>query len=183
MKQIPLLNIEIVDPLISDYTQVESRIVVRGIMIKNDQILVVYPNNEMIYGTPGGGVEQNESVEDALRREMLEEVGALKMDIIQYLGHLKTKRVSYDLQTHSINKNKIFCPTHHLFLVNITDFGKQKLVPYEQELDLKFSFISIDKVIEANEQALKIRQQIYHDFYTNQTILFKEIKKILDEMQ
>jgi len=165
------LNMSIIDQSIHDFSHTDKRIVVRGIAIKNNQILVVYPKHEEIYGTPGGGIEAGESLIEALKREMLEEVGATELDILEYIGVMKT----YRLQAHS---DMVFNPIHHLFLVDIKTYGKPKLENYEIELGLKHKFMQIDDVLAANEKALFNRKQSHLDFYTNQTFLLEKIKDL-----
>ncbi len=50
------------------------RTAVRGIIVNNRKLLLV-TNKFGDYKFPGGGVEENESLEDALSREILEETG------------------------------------------------------------------------------------------------------------
>ena len=167
-----MINMEIIDKKIDLNHKATYREVVRGIVISGKKILVVYPKDERIYGTPGGGIESNESKEDALRREMLEEVGANHLEIIFYLGKMTAYRKKFD-------EDPNFIPTHHLYLVDIKSWGNQSLIAYEIALGLSYDFIDIDEVIETNEQALLKRKQTYLDFYTNQTVLFKTIKKLM----
>lgn len=58
----------------------ERRVNVRGIAFHKGQLLAqkfrTYEGGETNYwGTPGGGLDQNEALEDGLKREMLEETG------------------------------------------------------------------------------------------------------------
>lgn len=48
----------------------------RAIIIKDKRLLLVTGHNSDCYWTPGGGVEEGESPEEALRREVQEELGA-----------------------------------------------------------------------------------------------------------
>lgn len=171
-----MIDMNIIDKKLDLEDKAVKREVVRGISIQDRKILVVYPKDELIYGTPGGGIESNETKEEALKREMFEEVGADDLEIVKYLGKMTSIRKKPD---EDLN----FIPTHHLYLVNIKRWGVQNLIEYEQALGLKYAYIDIDDVIKANEQALLKRDQKYLDFYTNQTILFKHLKELLIEHQ
>ena len=50
---------------------------VRGIILKNKQILLVTGHGASFYWTPGGGVESGETIVDTLYREIKEELGVL----------------------------------------------------------------------------------------------------------
>lgn len=47
----------------------------RGVAIENDKILLVMETEERRWETPGGGIMVDEKIEDALKREFLEETG------------------------------------------------------------------------------------------------------------
>jgi len=47
---------------------------VYAVIVKDDSILMVRPDHEL-WALPGGGMEPNESVEEALKREVSEETG------------------------------------------------------------------------------------------------------------
>lgn len=167
------IDLEIIDLTIKKMNNISTRQVVRGIAIKGNKILVVYPKNQPIYGTPGGGVEGDETKLEALKREMREEVGALKIEVKEYLGVMSAIRRSM------VYPEQIFNPIHHYYLIEILETGEPALEGYEKELELKHEFIDIDQVIETNELAIKNRNQPFLDFYSNQLIFFKELKKIL----
>jgi len=50
---------------------------VRGVILKNKQILLVTGHGADFYWTPGGGVEPGETIVETLHREIKEELGVL----------------------------------------------------------------------------------------------------------
>ena len=89
------LDLIITDKSATKYQEIITREVVRGVVIKDDKILLVYPKNEVIYGTPGGGIDEGETKLEALHREMKEEVGASKIEIIEYIGTMTSLRTDF----------------------------------------------------------------------------------------
>ena len=164
-----ILDLEIIDTRANGIDEIITRDVVRGISIKDNKILVVYPKGDVLYGTPGGGIDEGETHEVALRRELREEVGANDLDIVKYLGTMKSTRLS------TYGKG-VFQPIHHYYLVDIHSFTKQELIEYEQDLDLQFEYIDIDEVIDQNNTQNKNRRQEILDFYTNQTVIFEQLR-------
>ena len=57
----------------------------RGIVIKEDKILLCYESNEDKYIIPGGGVEGDEMLADCCIREIMEETGIRVKPIDNYL--------------------------------------------------------------------------------------------------
>ncbi len=65
------------------YTKVREAC--RGIVIKNDKILLTYEVNTDQWFIPGGGLEENESVQECCIRELAEETGCVVDAKKQYL--------------------------------------------------------------------------------------------------
>lgn len=63
-------------PVPYDGSPVSWRISAYAIVLRGDSILLVRHQGESFFDVPGGGVELGETVEDAIQREALEEVGA-----------------------------------------------------------------------------------------------------------
>ncbi|MDE1828541.1 MAG: NUDIX domain-containing protein [Candidatus Micrarchaeota archaeon] len=68
---------------------------------KENKIALMYASKYGYYKLPGGGIEERESIEHALKREAMEEVGArIKIGrpvgiINEYRGKFKTFQISY----------------------------------------------------------------------------------------
>ncbi len=155
-----------------DLTQaLDLRETVRGICLKGSKILVVYTKNDQIYGTPGGGVEGKEDKKEALKRELIEEVGAKQVKVLEYLGKVSEKRMAK-------YPHIVFNPIQNYYLVEINEFGKQQLIEYEKVIDLQYDFIDINEVIKSNEVKLNQVDNRVSGFYHFQTKLFKIIKEL-----
>lgn len=53
----------------------ELRKAARGILVQNNKIALLFVSKKNYHKLPGGGVEENESIEEAFKREILEETG------------------------------------------------------------------------------------------------------------
>ena len=69
--------------------------------------------------TSGGGVEKGENLEDAIKRELKEELGA-EVEILREIGIVS----DYYNHVHRHNIN-------HYFLCKVRSFGEKNLMPYE----------------------------------------------------
>ncbi|MFP4478929.1 MAG: NUDIX domain-containing protein [Candidatus Izemoplasmatales bacterium] len=123
----------------------------RGIIIKDDLILMVYSKVNKDYKFPGGGVETDETVEDALKREVLEEVGGKVTNIISQFALLTT------INKETINKAyDYFHMDSYYFICEIEkDLLEQNLSVYENELSFIPKWVSIEEAIQTNELVLK----------------------------
>lgn len=55
----------------------KERIASRGIIIRDNKILLSYEKNTDVYMSPGGGLEEGETLEECCKRELNEETGYL----------------------------------------------------------------------------------------------------------
>ena len=68
-----------------------KRVSARAIIIENNKLLVMFRRKikdgivKEYYAILGGGVEENETLEETVKREMMEEAN-IKIDILDYLG-------------------------------------------------------------------------------------------------
>jgi len=81
---------------IEEISNTMPRKAVRAILINDTgQIALLYIGKFDLYTIPGGGVEGDENLEEALKREILEETG-YKCEITNELGYIRESRAAHD---------------------------------------------------------------------------------------
>ncbi|MBS0586097.1 MAG: NUDIX domain-containing protein [Verrucomicrobia bacterium] len=129
------------DLLIADTTvkkekTITSRTGVYGVVFKDDTLLVVKQNHGPHAGKfdlPGGGIEPLETVETALRREFLEEVGMTfeKMTLLD----------NFSASVEWINEQKLSVSFHQVGLIYLVE--GLALLPH-QSPELAYFWLSLD---------------------------------------
>lgn len=126
-----------------------SREAVRGIIIDGRKLLMVYSEKNGDYKFPGGGIEQGESHEVALKREVAEEIGKQVVGIVKPFG----KVVEYDVPIEK--EYDVFKMTSYYYWCQVSNnIGKQNLDQYEKELGFLPVWIEIDAAIDNNASLL-----------------------------
>ena len=113
----------------------KTRHACRGIVKKDDKILLCYKANENEYVIPGGGLHVHETLEECCQREVKGETGIV------------CKPVTYYLEIEEFYKSKQH--VNHYFICEFEkETNETKLSPIEREVDLKYKWVSIDQAIE-----------------------------------
>ena len=103
------------------------------------------------YKFPGGGVDNGESHEQALARELREECGASLLGVERELGAV----IEYDF-----SKEKDFdtfkMTSFYYYCRAVNEFGTQKLDDYEKALGFTPVWVGIDFAISTNHTLLKL---------------------------
>ncbi len=80
-------------------TWTEHRVACRGIVIREEQILLSYEAKTDLYMLPGGGAEGEETQEECCRREIAEETGIL-VDVGDHFLTMKEYYEEWCFETH-----------------------------------------------------------------------------------
>lgn len=161
VKQLVLINDDYLGHV--DYMRHASR----GILLKDDKVLLSYESNNNKYIIPGGGVEENETYAECCSREMLEETG-MKVKVIK--GFLDIEEL-FDAWRH-IN--------HYFICELIEDTGIQKLTEAERNAGYTYVWKTL-------REALEIfgKYENYHDtniadygLYRREFLALSEVMKI-----
>jgi len=121
-----------------------SRYGARGILLNaKKQIALMYMKNKGLYKLPGGGIDENETKEEAFTREVKEETG-YHCHIISYLG---------SIEEHKLEKN--FLHISYCFLAEtVGKKGSLHLTKKEKSLGFKHQWFSIDEAIKMMEKSI-----------------------------
>lgn len=143
----------------------------RGIVVdENGDIAIFCKKNKNLYKLPGGGLEENESFEEAFIREVREEVGC-EVEIVATLGYTeeyKTKD-SY-MQTSYVYVGKVIQKLEHMELTKMEqDEGGERLWLTPQEA-LKRMKENYENLLASN----------YTSLYSTKIVAKRDIK-ILEE--
>ncbi|MCF2857971.1 NUDIX domain-containing protein [Pseudoalteromonas sp. SMS1] len=121
----------------------------RAIVLRGNEILLLYTARYDDYTLPGGGIDEDENIESALARELLEETGAKSVINIQPYGVYEEYQHWYKSDFDTV---KIIS---HCFLVEICgDFTEPQMESYEQANGMRPIWLPIQEAIAHNRHAM-----------------------------
>ncbi|MFT3890222.1 MAG: NUDIX domain-containing protein [Anaerolineales bacterium] len=155
---------------------------VRAVIARGNNLLMIYSSAVGDYKFPGGGVDQGESHEQALRREVQEECGMSLASVGDEIGSV----LEFDQPVEK--EFDAFRMVSHYYRCDVLDgAGSQKLDDYEKDLGFTPIWINIDQAIQANEQLLDsdvppewLKREIFVLKYLKQTLFAKRRKPCLN---
>jgi ADP-ribose pyrophosphatase YjhB (NUDIX family) len=128
---------------------VEKRQAARGIIIKNNKILLMYTRRYNDYSLPGGGVATGEDILEGLSRELAEETGARNISVVKDFGVYEEFRPAlkptYDI-LHMVS---------FIYEVDCDDqFDAPAFEDYELKNGMQTLWMDIDEAISHNQQVI-----------------------------
>ena len=123
---------------------IEKRPSARAIIIQGDKIAMVYSKKYDYYKFPGGGIKNKETKEEALRREVKEEVG---LEVIQD----SIKEYGLVIRKEAGDIEDIFIQENYYYLCEITNtINTQNLDDYEKEEGFILRWVEAKDAINTN---------------------------------
>ena len=151
--------------------KVNHREAIRAIVLNDSKLLMIH-SNKGDYKFPGGGMNENESHEEAVKREVREETGYIISSVKVKLGEVTQRNV--DTQ----EKDCIFEMVSHYYLCEITgEQTQQELDDYEAELEFCPIWISLEEAINLNEEILAKGSKDKNPWVRRETTVLKALKE------
>ena len=140
---------------------------VRGVIIKENKVAMVYSRKYDYYKFPGGGIESGEDIITALKREILEETGLTVLD-----GSVKEFGSVMRIQKSRFKENEIFEQENFYYLCQ-TDgtYNSQDLDKYEDEEGFELQYVYPKHAILVNRT---------HDHADYDLMLIERESKVLE---
>ncbi|MFJ7405043.1 MULTISPECIES: NUDIX hydrolase [unclassified Lysinibacillus] len=157
---------------IKNYNNTMSREAVRAIIVNENRILLVH-SNRGDFKFPGGGLEDNETHEEGLVREVKEETGYMNCRVQNKVGFVCEKKMDeYD-------DNTLFKMTSHDYFCELLNdlMIAQQLDAYESAQQFTAMWVSIDEAIKQNESLINAANN--NSWLQRETFVLKELKKYL----
>ena len=148
----------------------EERLSVRAVIFnKEGQIAVLHSRGRNYHALPGGGVNDKEEIIDALKREVLEEVGC-KIKNIKELGIVEEYRNK--ISRHQLN---------HYYMADLDgEMGTPQFEEDELEDNFETLFLDLDTATQIIKNELNDGVDYNRNFgITRHTTALEEVKKIL----
>lgn len=145
-----------------------KRVSVRAVVKSRNKFLMISTKRgDLIF--PGGGIETNESLIEAVERELLEETGYVSIKGPEYLGEVT------NIRKDRFDKNQLYKSIMHFFLCEVDDEqGEQKLSKSEIDLKLQPVWLKSSEIIRINQN--------YDKVLGHNNVLSQRTKYIINEI-
>lgn len=162
----------IVSNNLHNQTREKYRLAARGIILKDDKILMIYSKFYDDYTFPGGGVENGENEIFALKRECIEEAGVVIKDVRPFCKIFEKREL--DEETFLLHES-------HFYLCNIEKFTERHLEEYEKELGYETVWVSIYDAIKRDEDKMKLLTETdYKGVLERELLVLYKLKKMIE---
>ncbi|MBN1648393.1 MAG: NUDIX domain-containing protein [Spirochaetales bacterium] len=166
--------LKLVFPATDESAVRKGRTSVRAVIGEKGRTLLLFARNLGVYTLPGGGVEEGEELETALRREAMEECGATINRIIEKLFIIEEFRPLTDSKTGTY---KI---TSHYFLCSADKkLGRQQLTKKEMWKGITPVWIRLTEALDINRKILQSAGNSEMPWLTRETFAFQELLAVL----
>lgn len=142
----------------------------RGIVLREDKILLLFTERYNDFSLPGGGIDQDEDIHTALKRELAEETGARDVRVQTHYGFIEEYRPhwkpDYDLM-HM---------TSHFFVCDVApELAQVRMESYEIANGMRPVWIPVVEAMEHNRQVMSRQEKSMGQSIQRETFMLEQI--------
>lgn len=162
---------EMVHPeLVSRQGRILRRQAARGIVLRGEQILLLFTERYNDFSLPGGGVDQDEDIQIALKRELEEETGARDVTVHQHYGYIEEYR------PHWKPEYDLMHMTSHFFLCDVApQLAATRMESYEIANGMKPVWVGVDEALQHNRQVMARQEASMGQSIQRETFMLEKI--------
>ncbi|MBT2679317.1 NUDIX domain-containing protein [Bacillus sp. ISL-35] len=159
------------EPNLKSFERTIERVATRAIIMTNNRILLVQ-SNRGDYKFPGGGLDENETHEECLMREVREETGYVNCTVKDKVGTIIERKMD-EYEDHTL-----FQMTSHYYLCELETDEKesQQLDDYEAKLEFTAKWVSLEEAITQNETLINKLEK--NSWLKRETSVLKHLREM-----
>ncbi|MDT8311496.1 MAG: NUDIX domain-containing protein [Methylophaga sp.] len=166
---------ELVHPeLTSRQGRIFRRHAARGIVLREDKILLLFTERYNDFSLPGGGIDQDEDIQVALKRELEEETGARDVQVKTHYGFIEEYRPYWKPQYDLMHM------TSHFFVCDVAaDLAEVRMEDYEIANGMKPVWISVEQAMHHNREVMSRQETTMGQSIQRETFMLEKIAQEL----
>lgn len=142
----------------------------RGIVLRDEQILLLYTARYDDFSLPGGGVDEGEDLQTGLRRELEEETGAQNVQIISEFGRIEEERPYHRNDFNALHMKS------YIFHCDIDEtLGSARMEHYETNNGMEALWVNIHEALRHNQAVMKSAPKNMGQSIPRETLLLSRI--------
>lgn len=146
----------------------------RGIIVKDSKILLLYTKRYNDYSFPGGGVDEGEDLITGLKRELVEEIGAQNIEVLNAFGYIDEFRPHYKARYDFMHMLSYF------YVCKIDDELKPaQFEAHEIANGMSSVWIDINEAIQHNKRVMAKKEATMGMSITRETLALELVAKEL----
>ncbi|MCH8553322.1 MAG: NUDIX domain-containing protein [Natronospirillum sp.] len=146
----------------------------RGIVLREDRILLLFTERYNDFSLPGGGIDEGEDMTAALQRELEEETGAREVVVKEHFGFIEEYR------PHWKPEYDLMHMTSHFFVCDVAqELADARMESYEVANGMRPLWMPIAEAISHNRQVMARQEKTMGQSIQRETFMLDKIDREL----